>query len=148
MGKLHVNRLLHAQKKYGKRGDGSSGAFSGCGMGTRNTTQLMFRSPKHRIVQRAGAGKYASAYNKSYRGRLARNVIVDKDPAVSSAMMMRDPMKYAHAKEMNDCILRRRGRKQMSVANTKNAQAFVDVNPLHRKYNTTTTWCANTAGLM
>ena len=38
MPNSHIpNRLLHAQKRYG-----NGGAFSGRGMGSQNTTQLMF----------------------------------------------------------------------------------------------------------
>ena len=54
MGCIHVNRALHAEKKR---------AFSGGGMGTRNTTQLIFRPSKHQNMPKAGAGEFAHAYN-------------------------------------------------------------------------------------
>ena len=136
MGRVHINRLLHAQKNQ---------HITGRGIGPHNTTQLMFRSSKHRYMPKAGAGGYARAYNSSYKSKLAHDVIVDTNPAVSSSMMMKDPLKYAHAQEMSNRILRK-GRKRMGVKNNaENAQAYVNVNPLH-KY--TTRWFANTASLM
>ena len=137
MGRVHINRLLHAQK--------NQHIISGRGIGPHNTKQLMFRSSKHRHMPKAGAGGYARAYNSSYKSKLAHDVIIDTNPAVSSSMMMRDPLKYAHAQEMSNCILRK-GRKRMGVRNNaENAQAYVNVNPL---YKYTTRWFANTASLM
>ena len=96
-------------------------------------------------MPKAGAGGYVKAYNSSYKSKLAHDVIIDTNPAVSSAMMMKDPLKYAHAKERSSRILRN-GRKRMGVRNnTENAQAYVNVNPLHIY---TTRWFANTASLM
>ena len=136
MGRVHITRLLHAQKNQ---------HISGRSIGLHNTTQLMFRSSKHRQMPKAGAGGYAKAYNSSYKSKLAHDVIIDTNPSVSSGMMMRDPLKYAHAKEMSNCILRK-GRRKMGVRNNaENAQANVNVNPLH-KY--TTRWFANTVSLM
>ena len=136
MGRVHINRLLHAQKNR---------HISGRGIGPHNTTQLMFRSSKHRQMPKTGAGGYARAYNSLYKSKLAHDVIIDTNPAVSSSMMMKDPLKYAHAHEMSNRILRK-GRKHMGIRNNaENARAYVNINPLH-KY--TTRWFANTASLM
>ena len=92
MGRIHVNRALHAKKKQ---------AFSVGGMGTRNTTQLIFRPSKHQNMPKAGAGEFANAYNHSYRSRLAHDVVVDRNSGLATATMLSDPLKYTRAKAIH-----------------------------------------------
>ena len=137
MGRIHTNRALHAEKRR---------AFSGGGMGTRNTTKVILRRPKHRKTPKAGAGGFANAYNRSYRSRLAHDVVVDTNPALKTGAMFKDPLKFAHAKALSASYLSPTVGKRMSVANFSNARAFLKVNP-HMSHKLRTTWYANTAGL-
>ena len=137
MGRLHVNRALHAEKKR---------AFSGGGMGTRNTTQLIFRPSQHHSMPRAGAGEFSNAYNRSYRSRLAHDVVVDRNPALATAAMLADPLKFTRAKALSKRYLSPAIGKRMSVGNFANARAFLKVNP-HMSHKLRTTWYANTAGI-
>ena len=137
MGHVHVNRLLHMEKRR---------HFAGRGMGSRNSTKLILRPSRHRNMPRAGAGGFASAYNRSYKSRLAHDVVVDNNPALSSKAMIMDPLKFAHAKALTNRYLKSKLGKRMSVANYNNARAFLKVNP-HMGHKLRTTWYANTAGL-
>ena len=137
MGRIHVNRVLHADKKR---------AFSGGGMGTRNTTQLIFRPSQHHSMPRAGAGEVSNAYNRSYRSKLAHDVMVDRNPALATAAMLTDPLKFTRAKALSRRYLSPAVGKRMSVGNFSNAHAFLKVNP-HMSSKLRTTWYANTAGI-
>ena len=137
MGRLHANRALHAEKKR---------TFSEGGMGTRNTTQLIFRPSQHHSMPRAGAGEFSNAYNRSYKSRLAHDVVVDRNPALASAAMLADPLKFTRAKALSARYLSPGIKKRMSVGNYANARAFVKVNP-HMSHKLRTTWYANTAGI-
>ena len=70
-------------------------------MGTRNTTQLIFRPSKHHNMPKAGAGEFANAYNHSYKGKLAHDVVMDRNPGLAAAAMMSDPLKYTRAKAIS-----------------------------------------------
>ena len=137
MGRIHVNRALHAEKQR---------AFLGGGMGTRNTTQVIFRPSNHRKMPRAGAGEFANAYNRSYKSRLAHDVVIDRNPALAAGAMMADPLKYTCAKALSGRYLTPHVGKRMSVANFSNARVFLKVNP-HMSHKLRTTWYANTAGI-
>ena len=116
------------------------------GMGTRNTTQLIFRPSQHHSMPRAGAGEVSNAYNRSYRSKLARDVVVDRNPALATAAMLSDPLKYTRAKALSKRYLSPNVGKRMSVGNFSNARAFLKVNP-HTSSKLRTTWYANTAGI-
>ena len=137
MGRVHVNRALHAEKKR---------AFSGGGMGTRNTTKLIFRGPQHHSMPRAGAGEMSNAYNRSLRSKLAHDVVVDRNPALVTASMLADPLKFTRVKALSKRVLSPSVGKRMSVGNYGNARAFLKVNP-HMSSKLRTTWYANTAGI-
>ena len=137
MGRIHVNRALHADKKR---------AFSGGGMGTRNTTKLIFRAPQHHSMPRAGAGEMSNAYNRSLRSKLAHDVVVDRNPALATASMLADPLKFTRVKALSKRLLSPSVGKRMSVGNYGNARAFLKVNP-HMSNKLRTTWYANTAGI-
>ena len=137
MGHVHVNRALHAEKKR---------AFSGGGMGTRNTTKLIFRAPQHHSMPRAGAGEMSNAYNRSLRSKLAHDVVVDRNPALTTASMLTDPLKFTRVKALSKRFLSPTVGKRMSVGNYGNARAFLKVNP-HMSSKLRTTWYANTAGI-
>ena len=115
-------------------------------MGTRNTTQLIFRPSLHHSMPKAGAGEFANAYNSSYRSRLAHEVDVDRNPGLVTAAMMSDPLKYTRAKAISKRYLSPHVGKRMSVANFNNARAFLKVTP-HMGSKLCTTWYANTSGL-
>ena len=115
-------------------------------MGTRNTTQLIFRPSQHPSMPKAGAGEFSNAYNRSYKSKLVHNVVVDRNPALATAAMLSDPLKYTRAKALSKRYLSPHVGKRMSVANFTNALAFLKVNP-HMSSKLRTTWYANTAGL-
>ena len=137
MGRVHVNRALHAEKKR---------AFSGGGMGTRNTTKLLFKPSQHHSMPRAGAGEMSNAYNRSYRSKLAHDVVVDRNPALATASMLSDPLTFTRVQALSKRYLSPTVGKRLSVGNYANARAFLKVNP-HMSSKLRTTWYANTAGI-
>ena len=97
-------------------------------------------------MARAGAGEFSNAYNRSYRSRLAHDVVVDRNPALATAAMLADPLKFTRAKALSKRYLSPAIGKRMSVGNFANARAFLKVNP-HMSHKLRTTWYANTAGI-
>ena len=93
-------------------------------MGTRNTTQLLFRPSKHHTMPKAGAGEFANDYNRSHKSKLAHDVVMDRNPGLATAAMLSDPLKYTRAKALSKRYLSPHVGKRMSVANFNNARAF------------------------
>ena len=90
-------------------------------------------------MPRAGAGEFANAYNRSYKSRLAHDVVIDRNPALAAGAMMADPLKYTCAKALSGRYLTSHVGKRMSVANFSNARVFLKVNP-HMSHKLRTTW--------